>query len=54
MSAAVVAIFWGAVSGVLAFAIYRRKVGRALALSLAALGGACGYVGFRLGCGFHL
>jgi len=54
VSAAVVAILWGCVSGVLAFAIYRTKVGRALALCLAALGGACGYVGFRLGCRFHI
>jgi hypothetical protein len=49
-----VALLWGCVSGVLALVIYRRRVGRALALWVAVLGGACGYVGFRLGCGFHL
>jgi hypothetical protein len=53
VSTAVLAALWGCVSGVLAPVIYRRRVGRVLALCFAALGGACGYVGFRLVCGFH-
>ena len=54
MSIAVAAVLWGCVSGVLAFVTYRKRIGQALALCFAALGGVCGYVGFRLGCGFHL
>ena len=54
MSTAVVAVLWGSVSGAMAFVFYRTRVGRALALCIAVLVAACGYVGFRLGCGFHL
>jgi hypothetical protein len=49
-----VALLWGRVSGVLAFVIYRRRVGPAPALWVAMLVAACGYLGFRLGCSFLL
>lgn len=54
MSAAVVAVLWGCVSGGIAFVFYRTRVGRAIALCVSVLVGACGYVGFRLRCGFHI
>jgi hypothetical protein len=54
VSAAAVAALWGCVSGAMAFVFYRTRVGRGLALCLSFLVGACGYVGFRLGYGFHL
>jgi hypothetical protein len=54
VSAALVAVLWGCVSGAMAFVFYRARVGRVLALCVSVLVAACGYVGFRLGCGFHI
>lgn len=54
MSTAGVAVLCGFVYGVLTFVICRRKVGRVHAPWVAVLAGACAYVGFRLGCGFHV
>jgi hypothetical protein len=54
VSAAVVAVLWLGVSGAMAFVVYRTRVGRALALCVSVFLGACGYIGFRLGCGLHL
>lgn len=53
-TAVVVAVLWGSMSGGMAFVFHRKRVGRAVALCVGVFVAACGYVGFRLGCGFHL
>lgn len=54
MSAATGVLLWDCVSGGLVFVFYRTRVGRALALCAPVFIGACGYIGFRLECGFHI
>jgi hypothetical protein len=54
VSTAVAAVLWGSVSGGMGFVFHRKRASRAVALCIWVLVAACGYAGFRLGCGFHL